>query len=97
LNRDTIPEYVWRKGTLYDPCNEYSVMSAFLILPEYSYTVHEILPVNTDENVSDVFLVKVEEKDLNLEENDELFSFKMFLSMKPKICQKLLYVNTRLN
>jgi hypothetical protein len=49
-------------------------MSPFPNFPEKTYIVNEIPPVVSDENVSEILAVKVEESHLNLEEKEELFN-----------------------
>jgi hypothetical protein len=61
LDPNTIPEYLWRQGTLYDPSNDELVMSPFPNLPEDTYLVNAIPSVNSDENISEILAVKVEE------------------------------------
>jgi hypothetical protein len=74
LDPCTIPEYLWRQETLYDPSNDELVMSPFPNLPEDTYLVNEIPPVNSNENVCEILAVKVEESHLDLEEREELLN-----------------------
>ena len=74
MDPNTIPEYLWRQGTLYDSSNDELVMSPFPNLSEDTYLVNEIPPVNSDENVSEILAVMVEESHLDLEEKEELLN-----------------------
>jgi len=74
LDPSTIPEYLWRQGTLYDPFNDELVTSPFPNLPEDTYLVNEIPSVNSDENVHEIFAAKVEISHLDLEEKEELLN-----------------------
>ena len=65
LEPKVIPDFVWRQGTIYDVQNEELLMTLFSYLPEDTYLVDQIPPVNSTDEVNQVLATKVEETDLN--------------------------------
>jgi len=60
LDTNTIPQYLWRQGTLYDPSNDEPLMPLFPSPSEDTYLV------NFDKNLCEILAAKVEESHLNL-------------------------------